>query len=334
MHLGRAANHSNVAARHPLERIRTMHRIDTELVESARTIIGEDVVTYLKEHINICVSAYQKAVENRKNQVRNIIDNNTPASIFIILGIKFDAQNFINELGTCTLFSAQEQIREWEQYYAPRKLLLEQLYKKAGFTGEFPDLPISYIRHNLLMFPLNTIDENTVSDIRRSTIGKFWPSWDARFSHIVKNYFPILEEGFEVPSTFIETILDQSVRLWGKPAKDVFCARRWLLLDVVLKESLEKIRQYATEGYKYSQQEQDVFLQEYSTLREPIYRELNNLAARVPGHHDTLGKWALFNADKLKDTQEKISGETYLDKWYSAYDVELVCMRNYFNSVI
>lgn len=312
-----------------------MHRIDTELVEIARTIIGEDVVTYLKEHINICVSAYQQAVENRKNQVRNIIDNNTPTSIFIILGRKFDAQNFINELGTCTLFSAQEQIREWEQYYDPRKLLLEQLYEKAGLDGAFPDLPILYIRHNLRMFPLNIIDENTGRDIRRSTIGKFWPSRNACISHIVKDYFPILEKGSEVPSTFIETILDQSVRLWGKPAKDVFCARRWLLLDVVLKESLEKIRQYATEGYKYSQQEQDVFLQEYSTLREPIYRELNKLAERVPGHSATLGKWQLFDEGKLKKLQEESPGETYLAKWCSAYNVELGTMKNFYdNNVI
>ena len=310
-----------------------MHRIDTELVESARTIITEDIEMYLKQHIDICVSEYQHAIENRKNQVRDIINNNTPA---IYNPFKYpDPQPFINELKNCTLFSIQEQIREWEQYYSPRKTLLEQLYKKAGLDGEFPDLPISYIRHNLLMFPLNTIDENTVGDIRRSKIGKFWPSGNACISHIVKDYFPILEEGFEVPSTFIETILDQSVRLWGKPAKDVFCARRWLLLDVVLKESLEKIRQYAAENYKYSQQEQDVFLQEYSTLREPIYRELNNLAARVPGHHDTLGKWALFNEDKLKEKQQKCNGKTYLDKWCSAYDIELHSMRDdYFNSVI
>ena len=286
MHLGRAANHSDLAARHPLERIHTMHRIDIELAESARTIIGEDVVRYFKEHINICVSEYQQAVENRKNQVRDIIDNNTPTSIISKLVKKFDAQNFINELGNCTLFSAQEQIREWEQYYAHRKLLLEQLYKKAEFAGEFPDLPISYIRHNLRIFPLNIIDADAAHAIRSTGITKIWATKNNYISHIVRNYFPILAEGFEVPSTFTETILDQSVRLWGKPTKDVFCARRWLLLEVVLKESLEKIRQYATEGYKYSQQEQDVFLQEYSTLREPIYRELNNLAARVPGHHD------------------------------------------------
>lgn len=328
MHLGRAANHSDLAARHPLDRIRTMNRIDTELVESAKTIIGEDVVTYLKEHINICVSEYQQAVENRKNQVRDIIDNNTPA--FYNPFKKHDPQPFINELKNCTLFSAQEQIREWEQYYSPRKTLLEQLYKQAGLDGEFPDLPISYIRHNLRMFPLNIIDENT----GRNILAKFWVLKNDYISHIVEDYFPILEKGSDVPSTFIETILDKSVRLWGKPAKDVFCARRWLLLDVVLKESLEKIRQYATEGYKYSQQEQDVFLQEYSTLREPIYRELNNLAARVPGHHDTLGKWALFNEDKLKDTQEKTNGETHLAKWCSAYLIELDCMRDYFNSVI
>lgn len=329
MHLGRAANHSDLAARRTLERIRTMHRIDRELAERARTIIGEDVVTYLKEHINICVSAYQQAVENRKNQVRDIIDNNTP-TIYIPFK-KRDPQPFINKLKNCTLFSAQEQIREWEQYYTRRKRLLEQLYQQAGLDGVFPDLPISYIRHNLRMFPLNIIDENTGRDI----LAEFWVLKNDYISHIVKDYFPILEEGFEVPSTFIETILDQSVRLWGKPAKDVFCARRWLLLDVVLKESLEKIRQYATEGYKYSQQEQDVFLQEYSTLREPIYRELNNLAERVPGHSATLGKRKLFNEDKLKKLQEESPGETYLAKWCSAYNVELGTMKNFYdNNVI
>lgn len=328
MHLGRAANHLDLAARRTLERIRTMHRINRELAESARTIIGEDVVTYLKEHINICVSAYQQAVENRKNQVRDIINNNTPA---IYNPFKNPVpQPFINELKNCTLFSAQEQIREWEQYYSPRKTLLEQLYKQAGLDGEFPDLPISYIRHNLRMFPLNIIDENTGRDI----LAEFWVLKKDYISHIVRDYFPILEEAFEVPSTFIETILDQSVRLWGKPAKDVFCARRWLLLDVVLKESLEKIRQYATEGYKYSQQEQDVFLQEYSTLREPIYRELNNLASRVPGHSVTLGKWQLFDEGKLKKLQEESHGETYLAKWCSAYDIELDGMRKYYNRVI
>lgn len=233
------------------------------------------------------------------------------------------------------MFSAQEQIREWEQYYSPRKTLLEQLYKQAELDGEFPDLPISYIRHNLRMFPLNIIDENTGRDIRRSAFGKFWTSRDACISHMVKNYFPILEKGGDVPTTFIETILDQSVRLWSKPAKDVFCARRWLLLDVVLKESLEKIRQYATEGYKYSQQEQDVFLQEYSTLREPIYRELNKLAERVPGHSATLGKWQLFDEGKLKKLQEESPGETYLAKWCSAYNVELGTMKNFYdNNVI
>lgn len=328
MHLGRAANHSDLAARHPLERIRTMHRIDRELAESARTIIGEDVVTYLKEHINSCVSAYQQAVENRKNQVRDIIDNNTP-TIYIPFK-KHDPQPFINKLKNCTLFSAQEQIREWEQYYTPRKTLLEQLYKQAGLDGVFPDLPISYIRHNLRMFPLNIIDENTGRDI----LAEFWVLKNDYISHIVKDYFPILEEGFEVPSTFIETILDQSVRLWGKPAKDVFCARRWLLLDVVLKESLEKIRQYATEGYKYSQQEQDELLREYSAQREPIYRELHALAKRIPGHRDILGKWKLFNKDKLKKLQEETYGETHLAKWCSAYVIELDCMRDYFNRVI
>lgn len=306
-----------------------MHRIDRKLAESARTIIGEDVVTYLKEHINICVSAYQKAVENRKNQVRDIINNNTPT---IYNPFKNpDPQPFINELKNCTLFSAQELIREWELYYTPRKTLLEQLYKQAGLDGVFPDLPISYIRHNLRMFPLNIIDENTGRDI----LAKFWVLKNDYISRIVKDYFPILEEGFEVPSTFIETILDHSVRLWGKPAKDVFCARRWLLLDVVLKESLEKIRQYATENYKYSQQEQDELLREYSAQREPIYRELNNLAARVPGHSATLGKRKLFNEDKLKKLQEERPGETYLAKWCSAYNVELGTMKNFYdNNVI
>ena len=319
----------------PLERIRTMHRIDRKLAENARTIIGEDIEMYLKQRIDICVSEYQHAIEKRTNTVRNTIDNITNFSIFKPFIITFNYSSFIAELKSYPLYSPQEQIREWEQYYTPRKSLLEQLYKQAGLDGEFPDLPISYIRHNLRMFPLNIIDENTGRDIRRSAFGKFWTSRDACISHMVKNYFPILEKGSDVPTTFIETILDQSVRLWGKPAKDVFCARRWLLLDVVLKESLEKIRQYATEGYKYSQQEQDVFLQEYSTLREPIYRELNNLAARVPGHSATLGKWQLFDEGKLKKLQEESPGETYLAKWCSAYNVELGTMKNFYdNNVI
>ena len=311
-----------------------MQQSDKELAENARSLVSEDIVTYLKEHINICVSEYHQAVANRKNKIRDIIDNNTPSSIIDVFFKKFDAQNFINELGNCTLFTAQEQIREWEQYYAPRKLLLEQLYKKAGFTGEFPDLPISYIRHNLRIFPLNIIDASAAHAINVAARVKIWATKNNYISHIVSNYFPILEKDFEVPTTFIETILDQSVRLWGKPAKDVFCARRWLLLEVVLKESLEKVRQYATEGYKYSQQEQDELLREYSTLREPIYRELNNLAARVPGHHDTLGKRKLFNKDKLKKLQEETNGETHLAKWCSAYVIELDCMRDYFNRVI
>lgn len=309
-----------------------MQRSDKELAENARSLVSEDVVTYLKEHINICVSEYHQAVANRKNQVRDIIAYNTP--LIPNPFNPFNPQSFIDELEKCTLFSAQEQIREWEQYYAPRKTLLEQLYKKAGLIGEFPDLPISYIRHNLRMFPLNIIKGDTVGDIRAAAIKIRLTTLGDHCSPLVSSFFPILEKDFEVPTTFIETILDQSVRLWGKPAKDVFCARRWLLLEVVLKESLEKIRQYATECYKYSQQEQDNFLREYSAQREPIYRELNALASRVPGHSVTLGKWQLFDEGKLKKLQEESHGETYLAKWCSAYDIELDGMRKYYNRVI
>lgn len=309
-----------------------MTEADKEIAESACATIPQLVKSQMSLLIKGYCKQHQQALEQRREEVQRIFANYGVFKILDILRLQRREKKIVELLKTVTGYSNEEACFELSKWYNPARKLMEEIQRKAGWSGEFPDLPISYIKHNLTLFPLKSRDENDIRSIITDGFGKIFVNNQAFANYVVRQHFPELSDHPRVPSTFVETILEQSVELWGKSVRDVYFARKWLLLEVVLKETLDRLRDKVP-CYGYSDWEHEIFVQQYMALREPVYRELSNLAMRVPERRE-MGERPLYSYEKLEKLHKTISGKTSLEKWCNAFDVELAGMREYFNTLI
>lgn len=327
-----------------------MTEADKEIAESAWATIPQLVKSQMSLLIKGYCKQHQQVLEQRREEVQRIFANYGVFKISDILRQQRREKKIVELLKTVTGYSNEEACFELSKWYNPARKLMEEIQRKAGWSGEFPDLPISYIKHNLTLFPLKSRDENDIRSIITDGFGKFHINNQAFADYVVSRHFPELSDHSRVPrtvvevifpeladhprvpSTFVETILDQSVELWGKSVRDVYFARKWLLLEVVLKETLDRLRDKVP-CYGYSDWEHEIFVQQYMALREPVYRELANLAMRVPERRE-MGERPLYSYEKLGELHKKISGKTSLEKWCNTFGVELAGMREYFNTLI
>lgn len=309
-----------------------MTEADKEIAESAWATIPQLVKSQMSLLIKGYCKQHQQALEQRGEEVQRIFANYGVFKILDIFRLQRREKKIVELLKTVTGYSNEEACFELSKWYNPARKLMEEIQRKAGWSGEFPDLPISYIKHNLTLFPLKSRDENDIRAIITDGFGKIFANNQAFANYVVRQHFPELSDHPRVPSTFVETILEQSVELWGKSVRDVYFARKWLLLEVVLKETLDRLRDKVP-CYGYSDWEHEIFVQQYMALREPVYRELSNLAMRVPERRE-MGERPLYSYEKLEKLHKTISGKTSLEKWCNAFDVELAGMREYFNTLI
>lgn len=301
----------------------------TENAKKKRAEISEDVKTRAEELVNKYSCEYHKVIDTRRELVLKLLKN---AHSFLTILFPKRIKKLYENLKNAPSYSNEEACRELIAYYNQNRDIVECAYRDAGLGGEFPDLPISYIKHNLTLFPLKSRDENKIRSIITDVWSKFHINNQAFEDYVVRQHFPELSDHPRVPSTFVETILDQSVELWGKSVRDVYFARKWLLLEVVLKETLDRLRDKVP-CYGYSDWEHEIFVQQYMALREPVYRELSNLAMRVPERRE-MGERPLYSYEKLEELHKKILGKTSLEKWCNTFGVELARMREYFNTLI
>lgn len=309
-----------------------MTEADKEIAESAWATIPQLVKSQMSLLIKGYCKQHQQALEQRGEEVQRIFADYGVFKILDIFRLQRREKKIVELLKTVTGYSNEEACFELSKWYNPARKLMEEIQRKAGWSGEFPDLPISYIKHNLTLFPLKSRDENDIRSIITDGFGKIFANNQAFANYVVRQHFPELSDHPRVPSTFVETILEQSVELWGKSVRDVYFARKWLLLEVVLKEKLDRLRDKVP-CYGYSDWEHEIFVQQYMALREPVYRELSNLAMRVPERRE-MGERPLYSYEKLEELHKTISGKTSLEKWCNAFGVELAGMREYFNTLI
>lgn len=302
---------------------------DTGVKETLRLIV-EDVGALLWRSIEetrreACIYV----VEMNKNKLIDLIEQHSVG----LLSFPFNTptkfvQNFESGIERLTPVNAERE--PWKNYYDERRSLMKSLFHHFGVQGELPDLPYLYVHHNLRFVTLNNGDAQVCKEMLTWGRDKVWVNNNQRAENQFKYFFQQIQDFVSIPRTFAETITDQSVKLWGKSAKEVYEARRWILLEVVLKESLERLRRTLDLGCDYCEE----LISDYKWVRDRACQELDDWAAKVPDHRQFQHLMKKFSYDEMYKRFQEVQGNTDFEKWYNVFIVEWNHIKEYYYKII
>lgn len=181
-------------------------------------------------------------------------------------------------------------------YYEPRRSILSDLFRKKQPDACFPELPYIWMdvysgkTQNSLSW---LTDEMWWEMLTWLNYGGVFPSKRSAAEAVVRIF---LLPHILLPDSYKRTILDQTVRLWGKSTHDVFEARYRLYVEEVLARALEQLEK-ELEGFgtdiaawvNRTPVEEMVgavlkkpVMEEYRALIVRVCTELDELATHLP----------------------------------------------------
>lgn len=179
-------------------------------------------------------------------------------------------------------------------YYEPRRSSLSDLFRKKHPNAFFPKLPYIWMEVSAgKNFLSELTDERWWQILTWPCHGGFFPSMRVAAEALVLRF---LLPHILLPDSYKRTILDQTVRLWGKSTHDVFEARYRLYVEEVLARALEQLEK-ELEGFgtdiaawvNRTPVEEMVgavlkkpVMEEYRALIVRVCTELDELATHLP----------------------------------------------------
>lgn len=174
-------------------------------------------------------------------------------------------------------------------YYEPRRRILSDLFRKKQPDACFPKLPYIWME---VSAGKNFLSELT--DVQWWQIltwhlhGGFFPSMRVAAEAVVLKF---LLSHILLPDSYKRTILDQTVRLWGKSTHDVFEARYRLYVEEVLARALEQLEKelegFGTDIAAWVNRTPVEEMVE-AVLKKPVMEEYRALIVRVCTELDEL----------------------------------------------
>lgn len=125
------------------------------------------------------------------------------------------------------------------EYYDARIAELRLLFSSTQSEAQFPDLPQAWLDYSTKQYRLLPMKDFHAWELLTWHYRRFnWSTQEAAQATI-QHFF---RDGFRLPDNFADTLLKQTVDLWGKTPVDIFLARMNLYFQDVLRPALEELK--------------------------------------------------------------------------------------------
>lgn len=190
---------------------------------------------------------------------------------------------------------APQPASELRDYYNARIAALRQLFKATQSEAQFPDFPQLWFDFAIKRSIPSRLTPQLAHELMTWHLKYFHVSTKQAAKATIHHFFP---NPFCNPDSIGETLLEQTVALWGKLPVDVFLARKELLLQHVLHPALEELREelsaFGKDVTRWEKQApvdemveailKEAPMQKYRALVRSVCHELDSFAGAMPGY--------------------------------------------------
>lgn len=204
----------------------------SDIARQILILMQQDAEAGIRERIHSYESHIQTFQDLRRQNINKILRD---ATSFIKIVWQKDFFKSFQEKLNRELQQTKNDITDWiSGYYNERITVLAELMQEIDKQAMFPELPLVWINYATSWSAPKPISESDVRDIYARIVSKIWIN-HADFASL----FPKLIAVESLPAGFTDTLLKQTVKLWGKSPMEVFESRMNLYLQKVLEPALE-----------------------------------------------------------------------------------------------
>lgn len=316
---------------------------ETDIYEKLLTLMQEDAARGLR---NLFIDKFRGALRDYAEQnLAQLAEDIEPYLKYSILGM-FSAARKVQQFKQAVLafFDKAEVsiLASLEGYYNARRNLLCEMFRESHPDCCFPELPVIWMEYTEEKALWSDLPDSEWCEMYTwSLTGGMFATSRAAAEATVKNC--ILPRLPHLPMDHA-TLMEQTIGLWGKSAREVFDARRLLLINQVLQPALtelenelkgeEQWKNQAPVEYKINAILMEPSVGKYRTLIERVCRELDKLASALPSFSEPrLARQ--FKTDEFVSRmgQDVVDADDFTRRFINILKTELMNINHYYQFI-